>query len=208
MRLDLPPFTLVGATTRSGLITTPLRERFGIPSRLSFYEPDELEQIVRRGASVLDMAITPEGAREIACRGRGTPRVAVRLLRRVRDFAAVDGAETVDAAAADAALNRLEVDGRGLDAMDRRYLRLMAEHYGGGPVGVDTMAAALSEQRDAIEDVIEPYLIQQGFVMRTPRGRALTPASYDHLGLDTPSGMAAQLDLMAPENATEDAGDV
>jgi holliday junction DNA helicase RuvB len=208
VRLDLPPFTLVGATTRSGLITTPLRERFGIPSRLSFYEPDELEQIVRRGASVLDMAITPEGAREIARRGRGTPRVAVRLLRRVRDFAAVDGAETVDAAAADAALNRLEVDGRGLDAMDRRYLRLMAEHYGGGPVGVDTMAAALSEQRDAIEDVIEPYLIQQGFVMRTPRGRALTPASYDHLGLDTPSGMAAQFDLMAPENASEDSSNV
>jgi len=207
VRLDLPPFTLVGATTRSGLITTPLRERFGIPLRLSFYEPDELEQIVRRGASVLGMAITPEGAREIARRGRGTPRVAVRLLRRVRDFAAVAGAETVDAAAADAALNRLEVDKRGLDAMDRRYLRLMAEHYGGGPVGVDTMAAALSEQRDAIEDVIEPYLIQQGFVMRTPRGRALTPASYDHLGLDAPSGMAAQFDLMAPENASEEKGD-
>jgi len=203
VRLDLPPFTLVGATTRSGLITTPLRERFGIPSRLSFYEPDELDQIVRRGAQVLDMPLTPEGAREIARRGRGTPRVAVRLLRRVRDFAAVDGAATIDAAAADAALNRLEVDGRGLDAMDRRYLRLLAEHYGGGPVGVDTMAAALSEQRDAIEDVIEPYLIQQGFVMRTPRGRALTPASYDHLGLDTPKSMTEQFELMSRDEASD-----
>ncbi len=202
VRLDLRPFTLVGATTRSGLIGTPLRERFGIPLRLGFYTPEELQTIVQRGARVLGVSLAPDGAAEIAGRARGTPRVATRILRRVRDIAAVAGIETIDAAAADAALNRLEVDGRGLDAMDRRYLACIAENYGGGPVGVDTVAAALSEERDAIEDVIEPFLIQQGFLKRTPRGRALTPASYGHLGLDVPRGLAEQLELPgAPENA-------
>ena len=162
VRIDLPPFTLVGATTRSGLITTPLRDRFGIPVRLNFYSPEDLEGIIRRGARLLDLELTAEGALEIARRSRGTPRVAGRLLRRVRDFAAVDGSGAVDAAIADAALTRLEVDQRGLDAMDRRYLTCICANYGGGPVGVDTLAAALSEQRDTIEEVIEPYLIQQG----------------------------------------------
>jgi len=201
VRIDLPKFTLVGATTRSGLITTPLRERFGIPMRVVFYEPDELESIVRRGAGLLGFELTSDGAQEIARRARGTPRVAGRLLRRVRDFAAVDGTTTVDAAAADKALNRLEVDARGLDAMDRRYLTCIAENYGGGPVGVETMAAALSEQRDTIEEVIEPYLIQQGLLMRTPRGRALTGKAYSHMGLP-PSPASAQLELVT-ENADE-----
>ncbi len=196
VRIDLPKFTLVGATTRSGLITTPLRERFGIPMRVVFYEPEELESIVRRGASLLELGLTPDGAMEIARRSRGTPRVAGRLLRRVRDFASVDGNDLVDAAAADKALNRLDVDHRGLDAMDRRYLACIAENYGGGPVGVETMAAALSEQRDTIEEVIEPYLIQQGLLMRTPRGRALTGQAYGHLGLKAPAS-AAQLELVA-----------
>ena len=200
VRLDLPPFTLVGATTRSGLISTPLRERFGIPLRLGFYESDELREIVVRGARVLDAPLTDDGAAEIARRARGTPRVATRLLRRVRDIAAVAGIDRIDAAAADAALNRLEVDGRGLDAMDRRYLALIAEHYAGGPVGAETLAAALSEQRDAIEDVIEPFLIQQGFLKRTPRGRVLTPASFQHLGLTLPREIAEQLDLLAAED--------
>ena len=203
VRLDLPPFTLVGATTRSGLISTPLRERFGIPLRLGFYQPDELREIVARGARVLDAPLTDDGAAEIARRARGTPRVATRLLRRVRDIADVAGIARIDAAAADAALNRLEVDGRGLDAMDRRYLALIAEHYAGGPVGVETLAAALSEQRDTIEDVIEPFLIQQGLLMRTPRGRVLTPASFQHLGLTLPSEIAEQLDLLAAEQAEE-----
>ncbi len=201
VRIDLPKFTLVGATTRSGLITTPLRERFGIPMRVVFYEPEELESIVRRGASLLGLGLTSDGAMEIAKRSRGTPRVAGRLLRRVRDFAAVDGDDLVDAAAADKALNRLDVDHRGLDAMDRRYLACIAENYGGGPVGVETMAAALSEQRDTIEEVIEPYLIQQGLLMRTPRGRALTGQAYGHLGLKAPAS-AAQLELV-PETADE-----
>ncbi len=196
VRIDLPKFTLVGATTRSGLITTPLRERFGIPMRVVFYEPEELESIVRRGAYLLELGLTPDGAMEIARRSRGTPRVAGRLLRRVRDFASVDGNDLVDAAAADKALNRLDVDHRGLDAMDRRYLACIAENYGGGPVGVETMAAALSEQRDTIEEVIEPYLIQQGLLMRTPRGRALTGQAYGHLGLKAPAS-AAQLELVA-----------
>ena len=196
VRIDLAPFTLIGATTRTGLITTPLRERFGIPSRLDFYLPDELEQIVRRGAAILGMQLTDDGATEIARRARGTPRVAGRLLRRVRDFAAVAGADVIDALKADAALTRLEVDKRGLDAMDRRYLRKIAVDFGGGPVGVDTMAAALSEPRDAIEDIIEPYLIQQGLVQRTPRGRLLTQAAFGHLDLATPKGIAVQLDLM------------
>ncbi|MEE8499425.1 MAG: Holliday junction branch migration DNA helicase RuvB [Kiloniellales bacterium] len=202
VRIDLPPFTLIGATTRSGLITTPLRERFGIPLRLVFYEPDELCQVVARGARVLEMTVTEEGAREIARRSRGTPRVAGRLLRRVRDFAAVSGPGPIDAGAADAALARLEVDERGLDAMDRRYLAIIADHYGGGPVGVETLAAALSEQRDVIEEVIEPYLIQQGLLQRTPRGRALTVTGYGYLGREAPRDLA-QLDLLAGNGEDE-----
>jgi holliday junction DNA helicase RuvB len=208
VRIDLPPFTLVGATTRSGLITRPLRERFGIPLRLVFYEPDELERIVSRGARVLDMELTPDGAMEIARRSRGTPRIAMRLLRRVRDFAAFDRVVRIDAKAADAALNRLEVDASGLDAMDRRYLRCIAENYGGGPVGVETVAAALADQRDVIEDVIEPYLMQQGLVQRTPRGRMLTDRAYPYLGLKPPVARAPQLDLLAAsEAATNDAAE-
>jgi Holliday junction DNA helicase RuvB len=195
VRIDLPPFTLVGATTRSGLITTPLRERFGIPLRLNFYEPEELELIVRRGARILDLDLTDDGAREIARRARGTPRVAGRLLRRVRDFASVGGKGVVDAAAADAALTRLEVDKRGLDAMDRRYLGTIARDFSGGPVGVETVAASLSEPRDAIEEIIEPYLIQQGMLQRTPRGRLLTAAAFTHLGLQAPRA-PAQPDLL------------
>jgi len=197
IRIDLPPFTLVGATTRSGRITRPLRERFGIPLRLQFYEPDELEQIIQRGARLLAMALAPDGAAEIARRARGTPRVAGRLLRRVRDFAAVAGLDQIDAAAADKALSRLEVDRSGLDAMDRRYLQAIAEHYAGGPVGVDTMAAVLSEQRDVIEDVIEPYLIQQGFLQRTPRGRLLTDKAFGHIGMAVVRPAGLQLDLLA-----------
>jgi Holliday junction DNA helicase RuvB len=201
VRIDLPPFTLIGATTRSGLITRPLRERFGIPLRLVFYEPAELELIVARGGRVLGMELTRDGAAEIAKRSRGTPRIAGRLLRRVRDFAAVDGTAPIDAKAADAALNRLEVDAGGLDAMDRRYMRCIAEHYGGGPVGAETLAAALADQRDVIEDVIEPYLMQQGFVQRTPRGRMLTDRGYNYLGLPIAASrspqVAAQLDLLA-----------
>jgi len=193
IRIDLPRFTLVGATTRSGLLTTPLRDRFGIPVRLNFYTIDELELIVARGARVMNIELTAEGAHEIARRARGTPRVAGRLLRRVRDFAAVAGRTPIDAVAADGALTRLEVDNRGLDAMDRRYLACVGEDFGGGPVGVETIAAALSEPRDAIEEIIEPYLIQQGLVQRTPRGRCLTPAAFAHLGLAAP----AQTDLLA-----------
>lgn len=203
VRIDLPPFTLVGATTRSGLITTPLRERFGIPLRMNFYEPDELQLIVARGARVLGVNLSEDGAREIANRSRGTPRVAGRLLRRVRDFAAVAGADLIDAVKADAALNRLEVDKRGLDAMDRRYLSRIAEDFGGGPVGVETLSAALSEPRDAIEDIIEPYLIQQGFLQRTPRGRMLTRAAFDHMGLKFPKAVAAQLSLIEDEETDE-----
>jgi len=196
VRLDLPPFTLVGATTRSGLMTTPLRERFGIPLRLEFYTPEELETIVRRAAGVLGVAVADDGATEIARRSRGTPRVANRLLRRVRDFSAVAGRKLVDRAAADSALQRLEVDALGLDAMDRRYLRCIAETYSGGPVGVETLAAALSDQRDAIEDVIEPFLMQLGLVLRTPRGRVLGDAGYRHLGLAPPRTPQRQLDLL------------
>jgi holliday junction DNA helicase RuvB len=196
VRIDLPPFTLVGATTRSGLITTPLRERFGIPLRLNFYTPPELERIVSRAAGLLGLALTESGAGEIARRARGTPRVAGRLLRRVRDFAAVAGDGEVDARIADQALNRLEVDQRGLDAMDRRYLGCIAANYSGGPVGVETLAAALSEQRDVIEEVIEPYLIQQGLLQRTPRGRMLTAGGFTYLGLPEPQ-RGPQLDLLA-----------
>jgi holliday junction DNA helicase RuvB len=197
VRIDLPPFTLIGATTRSGLITTPLRERFGIPLRLQFYTPGELERIVLRAARVLGVALAASGAEEIAKRSRGTPRVAGRLLRRVRDFAAVDGAKRIDAAAADAALRRLDVDAQGLDAMDRRFLHCIADNYDGGPVGVETLAAALSEQRDVIEEVIEPYLIQQGLLQRTPRGRMLSGQGFRYLGLAVPKYAAEQLDLLA-----------
>jgi Holliday junction DNA helicase RuvB len=186
VRIDLARFTLIGATTRTGLLTTPLRERFGIPIRLEFYGVEELEEIVRRGARLLGLSLTSEGAHEIARRARGTPRVAGRLLRRVRDFASVAGASSVDAKLADKALSQLEVDGRGLDALDHRYLRLMAVNYGGGPVGIETIAAGLSEPRDAIEEIIEPYLLQQGFIARTPRGRVLTGQAFAHLGLDVP----------------------
>ncbi|HEV2676621.1 MAG TPA: Holliday junction branch migration DNA helicase RuvB [Aliidongia sp.] len=203
IRIDLPPFTLVGATTRSGRITRPLRERFGIPLRLQFYEPDELERIIQRGARLLAMELAPDGAAEIARRARGTPRVAGRLLRRVRDFAAVAGLDRIDALAADHALNRLEVDRSGLDAMDRRYLQAIAEHYAGGPVGVDTMAAVLSEQRDVIEDVIEPYLIQQGFLQRTPRGRLLTDKAFGHIGMAVVRPAGLQLDLLAAEEEAD-----
>jgi holliday junction DNA helicase RuvB len=205
VRIDLPPFTLIGATTRSGLITRPLRERFGIPMRLVFYEPQELERIVSRGARVLMTDLDPAGAQEIARRSRGTPRVAARLLRRVRDFAAVAGVKRIDRAAADHALKRLEVDERGLDALDRRYLLCIAENYGGGPVGAETIAAALADQRDVVEEVIEPYLIQQGLVQRTPRGRMLTDLAYAYLGVKPPRARAAQLDLLA-EDAGEEAG--
>lgn len=212
IRIDLPPFTLVGATTRSGLITRPLRERFGIPTRLRFYEPDELELIVRRSAVVLDFNLTPDGAAEIAKRSRGTPRVANRLLRRVRDFAAVAGRVVVDAIAADAALTRLEVDRLGLDSMDRRYLGCVARNYAGGPVGVETLGAALGEQRDVLEEVVEPYLIQQGFLQRTPRGRMLTEPGFRHLGLAPPGGTVREPDLLdglSPETETDEGtGDV
>jgi len=184
VRIDLPPFTLIGATTRSGLLSTPLRDRFGIPMHLSFYETDDLQKIVERNARLLNMNMTTEGAHEIAKRSRGTPRIAGRLLRRVRDFA---GDASITAELADKALTRLEVDKQGLDAIDRRYLRCIAEKYAGGPVGADTLSAALSEERDTLEEVIEPYLMQLGLVMRTPRGRMLSPAGYKHLGLKTPT---------------------
>lgn len=186
VRIDLPRFTLVGATTRQGLITTPLRDRFGIPVRLQFYTVEELEKVVSRAARLLDLPIAPDGAMEIARRARGTPRIAGRLLRRVRDFANVLGAATVDAKLADQALNRLEVDSLGLDAMDRRYLHMIADIYRGGPVGVETLAAGLSEPRDTIEDVIEPYLIQLGLIARTARGRCLNGRGWKHLGLNPP----------------------
>ncbi|MEP9376504.1 Holliday junction branch migration DNA helicase RuvB [Aquabacter sp. CN5-332] len=186
VKISLPKFTLVGATTRSGLLTTPLRDRFGIPVRLGFYTVAELEHIVTRGARVMGIGIAPDGATEIAKRARGTPRIAGRLLRRVRDFALVAESERIDRAIADRALSALEVDHAGLDAMDRRYLSMIAIHYAGGPVGIDTMAAALSEPRDAIEEIVEPFLVQQGFIQRTPRGRMLTAGAFRHLGLEEP----------------------
>jgi Holliday junction DNA helicase RuvB len=185
VRIDLPKFTLVGATTRQGLITTPLRDRFGIPVRLTFYSIEELEQVVRRAARLLGLSLTEDGAREIARRSRGTPRIAGRLLRRVRDFAQAEGGE-VDAKVADGALTRMEVDQLGLDAMDRRYLTMIADLYKGGPVGVETLAAGLSEPRDTIEEVIEPFLIQLGLVARTARGRCLNGRAWTHLGLPPP----------------------
>lgn len=192
VKIELAPFTLIGATTRTGLLTTPLRDRFGIPVRLNFYEVEELDRIVRRGAGVMGIGISDDGAREIARRARGTPRIAGRLLRRVRDFALVEEIGEIDAALADRALQRLEVDGLGLDALDHRYLSCIAEKFSGGPVGIETIAAALSEPRDAIEEIVEPYLIQQGLVNRTPRGRILTPAAFRHLGLPAPSGEPGQ----------------
>ena len=203
VRIDLQPFTLVGATTRSGLITTPLRDRFGIPLRLSFYDVDELQDIISRNARILDLDLTDDGAAEIAKRSRGTPRVAGRLLRRVRDFATVESNSTVDAKIADAALNRLDVDVIGLDAMDRRYLKCIADNYGGGPVGAETLSAALSEERDTIEEVIEPYLIQQGLLMRTPRGRVLAAGAYRHLGIVAPKNLK-QLELLAQDEGEDE----
>ncbi len=190
VRIELQPFTLIGATTRLGLLTTPLRDRFGIPTRLQFYTEDELYQIVSRNARKLGAPADEAGAREIARRARGTPRIAGRLLRRVVDFALVDGDGTVTKTLADHALTRLGVDDLGLDGADRRYLRLMAEHYSGGPVGIETLAAALSESRDALEEVIEPYLLQQGLIQRTPRGRMLAQRGWDHLGLPMPKGQS------------------
>jgi holliday junction DNA helicase RuvB len=199
VKIDLSKFTLVGATTRAGLLTNPLRDRFGIPIRLNFYSEAELEQIVNRGARVLGIGMTPDGANEIARRARGTPRIAGRLLRRVRDFALVDGVSSIDRRAADKALQALEVDAAGLDAMDRRYLTMIAKNYGGGPVGIETIAAALSEPRDAIEEIIEPFLIQKGFIQRTPRGRLLTGHAFRHLGLAEPARDPAQFGLFGQQ---------
>ncbi|MGV2981153.1 Holliday junction branch migration DNA helicase RuvB [Camelimonas sp. ID_303_24] len=203
VKIDLPKFTLVGATTRQGLLTTPLRDRFGIPIRLQFYTVAELELIVKRGARVIGVGMSDDGANEIARRARGTPRIAGRLLRRVRDFAVVGGADRVTREIADRALSLLDVDSIGLDLMDRKYLRMIALSFGGGPVGVETIAAALSEPRDAIEEIIEPYLIQQGFVQRTPRGRLLTPHAFRHLGLAEPAPGAAQYALFRDQSEEE-----
>ena len=199
VKLDLVKFTLIGATTRAGLLTNPLRDRFGIPVRLNFYSEAELETIVNRGARVLGIGLTADGANEIARRARGTPRIAGRLLRRLRDFAVVAGVPAIDRALADKALAALEVDAAGLDAMDRRYLTTIAVNYGGGPVGVETLAAALSEPRDAIEDIIEPYLIQCGFLQRTPRGRLITGHAFRHLGLPEPARDPAQFGMFGSE---------
>jgi holliday junction DNA helicase RuvB len=202
VKIDLARFTLIGATTRAGLLTNPLRDRFGIPVRLNFYSERELEEIVNRGARVLGIGMTADGANEIARRARGTPRIAGRLLRRVRDFALIAGATAIDRGTADRALVELEVDAAGLDAMDRRYLTTIAQNYGGGPVGIETIAAALSEPRDAIEEIIEPFLIQRGFLQRTPRGRLLTSHAFHHLGLAEPSRDPAQFGLFS--EGTED----
>jgi Holliday junction DNA helicase RuvB len=201
VRIDLPAFTLIGATTRSGLLAKPLRERFGIPLQLQFYTTDELQDVVTRAAGVLGMAITEDGAQEIARRSRGTPRVSGRLLKRVCDFAAVAFQSAgkkgkIDAKLADEALQRLEVDREGFDAMDRKYLRHIAEHYSGGPVGIETMAAALSEARDVLEEVVEPYLIQRGLLQRTPRGRMVTETAFKHLGLNAPKRTPEQILLL------------
>ena len=203
VKIDLAKFTLVGATTRAGLLTNPLRDRFGIPIRLNFYTHDELELIVSRGARVLGVPMQKDGAMEIARRSRGTPRIAGRLLRRVRDFAAVDNVDMINAAVADKALRMLEVDSEGLDALDHRYLNCIARNYDGGPVGIETLSAALSEPRDALEEIVEPYLLQLGFIGRTPRGRVLTTNAYRHLGLSGPARAAgiAQLPLFdAPKD--------
>jgi len=200
VRIDLAKFTLVGATTRAGLLTTPLRDRFGIPVRLNFYTPEELVKIVSRGAKLMGVKMSEQGALEVARRSRGTPRIAGRLLRRVTDFALVEGASEVDAKTADKALLRLDVDKKGLDMLDRRYLELIVEHYNGGPVGIETIAAALSEPRDALEDIVEPFLLQQGFIQRTPRGRMLTATAFNHLGVSVPQGfIAGQTELFDSE---------
>jgi Holliday junction DNA helicase RuvB len=188
VRIDLAKFTLVGATTRAGLLTTPLRDRFGIPIRLNFYTPEELVKIVERGARLMGTPMAPDGAMEVARRSRGTPRIAGRLLRRVTDFALFEGAREITREVADRALLRLDVDARGLDQLDRRYLKIIADFYNGGPVGIETIAAALSEPRDALEEIVEPYLIQQGFIQRTPRGRMLTGTAFQHMGLAVPQG--------------------
>lgn len=195
VKIDLAKFTLVAATTRLGLLTTPLRDRFGIPIRLNFYTVEELEGIVTRGARIIGIGMTPDGATEVARRSRGTPRIAGRLLRRVRDFAIFEGASEITREIADRALRRLDVDDRGLDALDKRYLNQIALNFGGGPVGIETIAASLSEPRDAIEEIVEPYLIQQGFVQRTPRGRLLTPTAFAHLELKVPDGNVQQMGL-------------
>lgn len=193
VRIDIPHFTLVGATTRLGLISNPLRDRFGIPTRLNFYSTDELEKVIKRGAGILNAPLTDEGATEIASRSRGTPRIALRLLRRVRDFASIADNTHIDQTLADESLRKLEVDAAGLDSSDRRYLKFIAEKYSGGPVGVETISAGLSEQRDAIEETVEPYLLQLGFIMRTPRGRMLTEVAFKHLGLNTPQNQTSPL---------------
>lgn len=187
VRIDLAPFTLVAATTRAGLLATPLRDRFGIPIRLDFYTPEELQRVLGQAARKMGAGLSPEGAAEIAARARGTPRVAGRLLRRVRDFVSAEGRDAIDRTAAARALARLEVDQAGLDALDRRYLRALIEHYGGGPAGAETLSYAIAEARDAVEDVIEPYLLQQGFIQRTPRGRVACAKAYLHLGLKEPA---------------------
>ncbi|MBY0406305.1 MAG: Holliday junction branch migration DNA helicase RuvB [Rickettsiales bacterium] len=199
VRIDLPKFTLVGATTRMGLIAGPLRDRFGIPLRLRFYDTKDLQSVVERASVLLGISIMPDGSHEIARRSRGTPRIALRLLRRVRDFAHAAGRSVIDAELADASLRRLEVDALGLDSADHRYLRYIADHYAGGPVGVETIAAGLSEQRDAIEETIEPYLLQLGFLQRTPRGRMLTPGCFKHLGLTPPAPLSEPLPLFEGE---------
>ena len=193
VKIDLPRFTLVGATTRSGLLAKPLLDRFGIPVRLEFYSHEDLRAIVMRGADKLELRMAEDGAMEIARRARGTPRVAGRLLRRVRDVATVEGIDIVDKTTADRALKRLEIDHLGLDPLDRRYLRLIAEHFGGGPVGVETLAASLAEARDAVEDVVEPFLLQCGLIPRTPRGRKLSPTAWKHLGLEPPRDVREEL---------------
>lgn len=204
VRIDLAKFTLVGATTRAGLLTTPLRDRFGIPVRLNFYTPQELVKIVTRGARLMGTPMSADGALEIARRSRGTPRIAGRLLRRVIDFALVEGAPEVNSTLADKALLRLDVDARGLDQLDRRYLNTIVDFYGGGPVGIETIAAALSEPRDAIEEIVEPYLLQQGFIQRTPRGRMLTAIAFQHLGKSVPQGFVGMQQSLFEEPEGED----
>jgi holliday junction DNA helicase RuvB len=195
IRIDLSPFTLVAATTRAGLLATPLRDRFGIPIRLNFYTAEELERVLGQAGRKMGLTLAPEGAAEIAARARGTPRVAGRLLRRVRDFAAAEGAGVIDRPCAARGLARLEVDAAGLDSLDRRYLTALIENYSGGPAGVETLAYAIAEARDSVEDVIEPFLLQQGFIQRTPRGRLACGKAYEHLGLPAPAGSAAQASL-------------
>ena len=196
VRIDLQPFTLVGATTRSGLLSTPLRERFGIPLRLDFYSHEDLKKIVQRNAKLLNIEISEDGAMEIAKRSRGTPRIAGRLLRRVRDFGAVSSQKIIDSHISDTALKRLDVDDFGLDAFDRRYLNCIVKNYGGGPVGADTLAAALSEERDTIEEVVEPFLLKLGFLQRTPRGRIISQLGYRYLGVNMPAKQTKQYELL------------